>query len=278
MRLRFLECSVQLALSPLFGLTLPTTASAQTGERAIIGAIADSGGRPVPHVTVWLAGVQRSVSDDSGRFRLTARRDQLLKVDFRRLGYRPSQLRLEAGSDTSVSILLVPVAAQLPATHVTAQQQVRSLELSGFYSRMAERDKWGGSGQFITPEEIEFRKPVRTTQLLDGRHGVHLRRFGSCNVMVRCWVPLGPNECDVTMYLNGVRLKQPGAVLPSGGMVATAMRAIHSPSASHDVVFLDELAHPSAVAGIEVYQRATAAPPQYQILNGACGVILVWTK
>jgi hypothetical protein len=41
---------------------------------------------------------------------------------------------------------------------------------------------------------------------------------------------------------------------------------------------IDELVNPTSVAAMEVYPRAVQAPPQYQSLNGVCGVILIWTK
>ena len=41
---------------------------------------------------------------------------------------------------------------------------------------------------------------------------------------------------------------------------------------------VNDLALPTHVAAMEVYPRAVNAPPQYQPLNGACGVVLIWTK
>ncbi len=271
-------CSVML---------LAGAAAAQTsGNRIVSGMTADSTGRVVPYVTIWFGGTARTVSDDSGRFRVELPREAGVTVQLRRLGFAPTDVRLEPGGDTAVAITLVPVPAKLAALRVQAEQQVRSLQLHGFYERMAEQEKWGGSGQFVTPEEIEFRKSPRTTQLLDGRHGVALKGVGSCNVQVQCFVPLGTNNCIMQIYLNGQRLVPTGGAgaTATGGMVATAFRALSGQAAvvgglgPNNVVFLDDFVHPSELAGIEIYQRAMQAPPQYQMLNGNCGVILVWTK
>ncbi len=282
------ERTVRWLVACFGGLTiLPMAAAAQTGgTRVLSGVAADTSGNRVPYVTVWFAGTRRTVSDDSGRFRVELPREAGVTVQLRRLGFAPTDVRLEFGGDTAMTITLVPVAAKLAALRVQAEQQVLSLELHGFYERMAEQEKWGGSGQFVTPEEIEFRKSPRTTQLLDGRHGVALKGVGSCNVQVQCFVPLGTNNCIMQIYLNGQRLMPTGGAraTATGGMVATAFRALSGQAAvagglgPGNVVFLDDFVHPSELAGIEIYQRAVQAPPQYQMLNGNCGVILVWTK
>jgi len=42
--------------------------------------------------------------------------------------------------------------------------------------------------------------------------------------------------------------------------------------------YVNELAPPNHVAAMEIYPRAVSAPPQYQPLNGTCGVVLIWTR
>ena len=42
--------------------------------------------------------------------------------------------------------------------------------------------------------------------------------------------------------------------------------------------FLNEVVMPTHVAAMEIYPSAVMAPPQYQSLNGTCGVVLIWTK
>jgi len=42
--------------------------------------------------------------------------------------------------------------------------------------------------------------------------------------------------------------------------------------------FVNEIVVPSSVAAMEVYPRGTGAPPEFQSMNGSCGVVLIWTK
>jgi hypothetical protein len=41
---------------------------------------------------------------------------------------------------------------------------------------------------------------------------------------------------------------------------------------------LDFIVSPTTVSGIEIYPRGAGASAGYQLLNGTCGVVLVWTK
>jgi hypothetical protein len=42
--------------------------------------------------------------------------------------------------------------------------------------------------------------------------------------------------------------------------------------------FVNEMVVPSSVAAMEVYPRGTGAPPEFQPMNGNCGVVLIWTR
>ena len=42
--------------------------------------------------------------------------------------------------------------------------------------------------------------------------------------------------------------------------------------------FVNEIVVPSSVAAMEIYPTGMGAPPEFQPMNGSCGVVLVWTK
>ncbi len=261
-----------LAIATHFAIVLPAGAQnpAPAAIRVVSGVTTDSAGHPLAHATLWIGAAPRGVSNDSGGFRLTIP-GKAVTLDVRRLGYRPAQAPLPAGGDTVLTIALAPIATRLTAVQVTAPP-TRSLELHGFYERMADHDKWGGSGQFVTPEEIEWRRVGRVTQLLENRHGIVVRRVGDCTVTSRCWVALGPTDCIMTVYLNGQRQ------LPEGGAGLQGFVPSNATPTPKSVPWMDDVVSTNEIAGIEIYQRAVQAPPQYQMLNGTCGVILIWTK
>jgi hypothetical protein len=76
-----------------------------------------------------------------------------------------------------------------------------------------------------------------------------------------CFVPAGVNSCPMAVYVDGRR-----------------MNSLFEPAYGAYAWQLDEIIVPAHVAGIEIYASPLRAPPEYQTLNGLCGVVLVWTK
>ena len=83
--------------------------------------------------------------------------------------------------------------------------------------------------------------------------------------------------CGTHIFLDGIRLEglqSTGApnmrARPRGGTPPQASKA--------ELVNLDDLLLPSAIAGIEYYPSGSSAPQQYRPINGNCGVVLIWTK
>jgi hypothetical protein len=73
---------------------------------------------------------------------------------------------------------------------------------------------------------------------------------------------IGNALCPMTIYVDRVRLS-PLAAGPYG--------RDNAPVDINSYVTLRD------VAGIEVYTR-TNMPAEYMLLNGTCGVVLIWTK
>jgi hypothetical protein len=245
------------------------------GERLVRGAVTDTSGIGVPYVNIR-TGREMSVSDDSGRFSMTLRDRKTTRLEFRRIGYLPVDAQLVAGGDTALSVTLIPSPRLLPAAAVQVSERIRTLERRGFYRRMAEREKGVNTGHFITAEEIEIRNfPTKVTALFEGITSV---RIHTSDRGLR--TPMGTGGCVMTTYLDGVRL------------VAYAQQRLSEPTGFYDRQKLgpprsepspgnsglDGLIHTGSVAGIEVYPRGNQAPPQFQSLNGNCGVILIWTR
>jgi hypothetical protein len=249
----------RLSILALIGLA--STAAAQE-TRTISGTVSDSGGQPIPYVSVDGGPKYRTLSNALGEFRLVVPAKERLEIGVRRIGYLPTKVRVEPGSDTTIGISLQRLAALLSTQVVRAQQLVRTLELRGFYERMAESERGALVGDYITPEEIEMRNAQRVTQLLDQKRGIRVMRTGSCNVMVQCFRVMGAGNCPATVYLDGQRLNRLGV-------------ASNDPSGAPAI---DELIPVTGVSGIEVYPRGSSAPAKYQSFGGTCAIVVIWTK
>jgi hypothetical protein len=240
-------------------------AAAAAQQRVVSGTVADSTGRPVPYVNVEEGGVRRGLTNASGEFRFQTNRKGAIPVGFRRLGYQYLELRVESAGDTTLGVVMQPVATQLATTVVSATARVRALESRGFYSRFADREKGILGGEFVTPEDIQLRNPMRASQLLEQRNGVQVRRIGNCEVTIRCWAILGAGGCSATVYLDGRRMNS----------LASASLGEVTPET---VVYVDELVSPASIAGVEVYPRGVRAPPEFQSLGGSCAIVVIWTR
>ena len=246
----------QIVLALTLALTLPAALSAQRGPaRAIRGIVIDSLGVRVPYTTVTGDGRLRLVADDSGRFLVTADSGRVVRLIVRRIGFREREISLPVVQDTTIEIVLARLAQSLAPQEITGQRRLGSLAGHGFYRRLLQRESGVVAGYFVTPEEIEQRRAYRATQLLEGVPGVRMTRMGPSGVF---WVPLGVDRCPMSIYLDRVRL--------------------NSMSNRGAPVFIDEIVSSNSLSGIEVYTSAVKAPPEFQPLNGTCGVVLLWTK
>jgi hypothetical protein len=237
-----------------------SSATAQE-SRTVNGTVTDSSGQPIPYVNID-GGRYRALTNAIGQWRLLLPKNEGLDIAIRRIGYLPARIRIERGSDTTVNLSLQRLALLLESQVVRARQLVRTLETRGFYERMADAEKGALVGEFITPEGIEMRNPQRVTQLLEQRHGIQVRRFGSCQVIDQCYRITGAGRCAATVYLDGQRLNR----------MASAANDINSAPTVDDVVPV------TGVSAVEVYPRGSSAPAKYQSFAGTCAIVVIWTR
>jgi hypothetical protein len=236
---------------------------AQETERTIRGNVRDSSGHAVPHALIQTTGQSRVATDDNGAFDYRTSRKGELRFLVRRLGYSPLELVLNPSRDTTVVIVLAAIPRRFDAIVVEARKISARLHAVGFYDRMNQRNKGTGSGTFITVEDIAQRQPLRISQMLDQIGSLKVFKASADFDDYVFRGPGGPDGiCPYTVYLDGTRI---GPRL--GGS-----------SKWNDEVRIDRFLEPSATGGIEVYPRATSAPPHLQMLNGTCGVVAFWTK
>ena len=244
----------------VLGLMLLAFGATRVGAqetRIVSGTVADSGGRTISYVTLDGGPKYRTVTNAVGEFRLSVPANIGLEISVRRIGFLPTKVRVEPGADTAIKVTIEQLAVLMNTQIVRAQQQVRTLETRGFYSRLQDQERGALVGEFITPEEVEMRNPQRVTQLLEQRRGIQVRRANSCQVITTCFRVYGQGGCAATVYLDNQRLNR-----IDGG----------------DVPAIDELIPVTGVSAIEVYPRGSSAPPRFQALAGTCAIVVIWTR
>jgi hypothetical protein len=254
-------------------LTLAACADLHAQRISVTGRVIDGDRMPIAHANVFAGRQGRIASDDSGGFVARVPTGSV-RLEVRRLGYRPAVTELNAVGDTAIEIVMLQVAHGLPEERVTASA-IDHLSRRGFYDRMRDGDRGLVTGYFITPEDIEARRPMRASQLLERVPGVKLLATGGSNV-----IPVGMNDCAMTVYLDGARLllANQGAGKGSEGMSMQRLREGRREGKVIPEGSFDALIGVTSVTGIEIYPRGTRAPAIYQQLNGTCGIIVVWTK
>ena len=259
---------------PAFAVVIVCGALAISGERSagqaasalvIRGRAIDTVGNAVAFARITAEGESR-VADDSGRFLLKIPRAGTVELVARRVGFHPSDLRLRISNDTAIEVMMRPLPASLARVEVEAEATVTSLELAGFYARLREKERATNTCHFILPEEIERRRGS-FTQLITGIPGLRVERVKSSSQNSSEYLGIfgnarrvsGNGLCPMTIYLDRVRLGQ------------TLGRDNPPPVDINSYITIRE------VAGVEVYTRANM-PSEFALLNGTCGVVLIWTK
>lgn len=244
-------------LRQIWGLTLfivPAVLGAQQRAPKVVlrGTVVDSAGERIAYTNVLLDARTRVVADDSGRFELSVDSARAISLTLRRISFVEQKVPVVAMRDTAIRVVLAYSVEVAPA-ELAAGRGVRSLDRNGFYQRLAQRGADANIRHFITPEDLELRRPYRASQMLEGVPGVRMRRDSGGD-----WAVMGPARCPMTVYLDRSR--------------------VNSLSQRDIPVFIDEIVSGPALAALEVYPSTVTPPPEYPPIDGTCGVLLIWTK
>ena len=244
--------------------------------------------RPIAAGVLTLRAADSSVvmtaqSDADGHWRLEAPRPGTYTVAARRLGYGPwtsEPITLQAGAQWNQEVHLRAVPVELGVVSVQAMAIRRRLELNGFFERQQ-----GNFGHFLTLEAIERRQASRVTDLLTPIPGVQLVVAGSGNVgpaqiALRGSSVTDAGLCRPRVFVDGLMYAR-GDSRPVRTRESDATeRAAELERRMDQTLSLDDIGHPSTIAGIEVYRSATQVPVQFggTSVETLCGVIVIWTR
>jgi TonB family protein len=249
-----------LAAAPV---ALPAPAAAQTPPAAtpasnavvnVLGVVRSADGTPLVGAEVVLTprlsapGVtmgRKTITDDSGTFRIPSIPEGAATIAVRRLGFKPATIETPVPSTVPLAFALEPTAVQLSKVVVQDRRGRYEGPMANFNRR---RDL--GFGRFITRDDIEKRQALRTTDLLRTLPGVMVSpgRTGISQIRLRS------NNCPPFIWLDG------------------------SPALAG---YLDvDAFDPGTLAGIEVYNGVGTVPVELRGPRGEerCGVIALWSR
>jgi hypothetical protein len=262
-----------LRFRAIVGAIALLASTAPLAAQTIRGRVVDAAtGEPVPQAVVTVltpenrnAGRARTGAD--GTFAVELRAPGTFRLRGERAGYQASNSRameVEVRETVEVTLRVSPQAMQIEPLTVTGRVQPprsRVLAANGFYDREA-----SGSGKFLRREDLDRhpeRNMVHTLARVPGveldvdrrgREIVSFTRGRMVGTVKRG--QLGQRDiCYPQIYLDGSSVR-------------------YGPND----VQLDNIINPNQVEAIEVYRSAAEIPAQFNGINSACGVIVIWTR
>lgn len=244
-------CAIAPVASRAAAQQTGTSATPDTARRdgvaALAGTVTDRTGIPIAYATIFLTdGSTSTLADEYGSFHLGRLVPALTTIGVRRIGYQPVYFDVEliGGSTIHIEARLAPIVTRIREVVVLDEPLSGALTRRGFYDRMQRFD-----GTFITPAELERRRPSMASQILRGVGGVTLLADDQGKYT---WPygrgPLG--YCLMLVFLDGVEVK--GSI--------------------------DALIPTRQIKAVEVYARRSVTPPEFLKANDQCGAVAFWTR
>jgi hypothetical protein len=146
---------------------------------------------------------------------------------------------------------------------VVADSQIRRGRVADFERR---RDDPSLGGDFLDADDIRSRPMATPTQLLRAVPSVELYQVRTVD---------NPRGLDRSLiYLPGSR---GGSLIRGKCLAQVFVNGISTRQSQDGHYTVDDVLDGVPIAGVEVYSRASAAPPGFQG-TGECGVVLYWTE
>ena len=210
--------------------------------------------------------VAAALSNEDGFFFLAAPEPGSYRVVGHALGYIAGGAGpFELGEDVVrvVQLPLLPAPIPVEGIDVETTRIVISDDLllaNGFYDRMM-----AGTGQFLTPEDIEQSNARYTPHLF--RALKYIRpQYGASGwrIWPDVWSPIGGGSCKPRVWIDGVWVNRAGHEQYEPGSIGL-----------EDMVARDDVRAAELYWGLQAPLRY-GAPDGND--SGLCGVILIWTK
>lgn len=218
-----------------------------TGGRLtyVLGWVRDAAeDRPVEEAAVRLEpGGDTAVTDEHGRFVLprVGGGEYTLTVQRGETPPRSVDLEIQGGVGLELEVALPPDDSAEGSLDVSAETHPAHLMRTGFYERMRL-----GTGQYLTPEQVESRQTYRIDDVLRALPSVRVPRCRGANCLI---VPRTSSGCRMSIWVNGQHLR-------SGGLERVSSRNL---------------------LAVEAYRRRAGTPEPFRDPFNACGSLVLWT-
>jgi hypothetical protein len=240
----------------------PPPQDVRTRNGILAGRVTNLNGIPIAKAEVIIVNTDlKAVTTDSGTYEFLAAPTGRVRVIARRIAFEPEEQRvtLDPGRMKQVDFELKGIPELLDS--VMVREAGGNGRMGVFWAR-----RLNGNGAFLTPDEIQRRRPQRSSDLLRTITGVKVTAgesgfehpqitMGRNPILSRVGAGSGPTSaaaCRVSYYIDG-------AYVPPG------------------TFHLDDMS-PLMIEAIEVYRGPSETPSALRQRDTACGVIVVYTR
>ena len=227
------------------------TFSASPESVAVLeGRITTRTGEPLAEAQVAITGTSRvAVTRADGTFSLTGLPSGTAEAVVRKIGFAPvtRAMALTRREPRRLAVQLSPM--QLLAAVKVEGKLDAGLQKAGFLDR-----KRAGQGSFLSPEEIDRRKPEMFTDLMQSVSGFRVVPVGGGRIVQATRAGSGAGDGCLNVFIDRAPfvLTQPGD--------------------------LDGVLRGPEVGAVEAYPSPTSVPPEFQAAGKACAALVIWTK
>ncbi len=250
--------------SLLFSLALLGSAPSAGAQLLLQGRVLDDRtNEPIAAVTVSLRDgegrrLSQRITNAGGEFRFNVSSSAPLLIEAVRIGYRraiSAPIQIDRYDSLAIEIRLDVEAVLLaPVEVVSRSRRDVSPTLSRYMDRRVSSLNWS-----VGRDEIAKQGVSRVSDLLATAPGVAIHRRV---------VYMGRAEnCPAQIYIDGFHINRPVGAVPGRRAQATS-----------ELFPIDDLVHPSAVEGIEVFQGISRVPAEFLSPGAVCGVVAIWTR
>ncbi len=224
-----------------------TVALDRPATAVLRGSARTNDGKPLLGARATVRDATSTSFNAAGTFVLTGLPAGTQWVTVTAIGRQPADqaVDLKNGDTTTISVTLEPLPVTLEPVRVTARP--RSIALKEFEER-----RRLGLGYPGTAAELEGVRTMRA--VFTGAPSVRVERTQGATadfqILIESPSISGQGWCVASLFIDGFKAR------------------------------FEQLSQyqPTDLLGVEIYQRASSAPLQYQSTATGCGVVLVWTK
>ena len=214
------------------------------------GRVTVQGGTPIPGAQVAVRGATSiAVTGADGAFILNELPSGTQAAVVRKIGFAPVTIGVNLSTRKPAELTVVLSEAHTLATVRVVGKMDDALQKVGF----AQRQK-SSLGHFIGPDEIERRRPLMFTDLLQAASGFRVTSSGAGRIVQSTRATSGTSDGCVNFFVDRTPFEQ---VQPGD---------------------LDTAFPPGDIGAIELYPSPNDVPAEFHVSGRECATIAMWTK